>query len=294
MILVVLCCLSIASMSFAALVKGGDVLDITVINHPEFSGRFTVDDNGTIPYPLLADEPIVNINTSELMHHLTFRLAKHIDNPLVLIGVVERPEIQVTVLGQVKTPGPVRAYQGVSLQEVVTLAGGAAERADLRRIKIVSSRMPNQPARFYDLRTFMTEGSVESMPRLDAGDIVVVLEQEHPNQVKVIGGVRSPGFFEMTTSMNLFEAIYLAGGPAEKADLSRVRRFSTIEGKSLEEVVDIQDYIDKGTMNQIPAVNQGDVIIVYTKWFDWKTLLSILNNTLLVVVTLQAFSGIMN
>jgi protein involved in polysaccharide export with SLBB domain len=164
----------------------------------------------------------------------------------------------------------------------------------LRRIKIASSRTPNQPARFYDLRTFMSEGTVESMPRLDAGDIVVVLEQEHPNQVKVIGGVRTPGFFEMTTPMNLFEAIYLAGGPAEKADLTRVRRFSTIEGKSLEEIVDIQSYIDKGTMNQLPVVNQGDVIIVYTKWFDWKTLLSILNNTLLVVVTLQAFSGIMN
>jgi hypothetical protein len=45
-------------------------------------------------------------------------------------------------------------------------------------------------------------------------------------------------------------------------------------------------------MDKIPEVNPGDVIIVYSKWFDWKTMLAVLNNTLLIIVTIQAFAGV--
>ena len=93
--------------------------------------------------------------------------------------------------------------------------------------------------------------------------------------------------------MNLFEAIYLAGGPSEKADLSRIRRLSsTSDNKVIEEVIDLQKYIDDGNMEKLPLISSGDVIIVYSRWFDWKTLLAILNNALLFVVTIQAFAGV--
>lgn len=278
----------------AGIIKIGDVLDIEVRNHPEFSGRYTVRENGTIDYPLLADEPVVNISTSELMNHLTFRLARHVDNPLVLVSVVEKPEISVTVLGEVAEPGPVTAYSGVTLQEVLALAGGPTQRADLSDIKILAKDMPDANARRYDLNSFMEEGNMDEMPRLEDGDMVVLLTQERTDKVKVIGGVRNPGFFELEGKLNLFEIIYMAGGPAEKADLSRVRRFFRHNGKSMEETINVQSYIDRGQMDQIPLVEEGDVIIVYTKWFDWKTLMTILNNTLLFIVTLQAFANIFN
>ena len=89
----------------------------------------------------------------------------------------------------------------------------------------------------------------------------------------------------------MFEMIYLAGGPAEKADLSRVRKLSQHDGKTLEEVIDVQTYIDKGQMDNIPQVAEGDVLIVYTKWFDGKLFLEIVQNTLLFLVTIQAFRG---
>ena len=116
----------------AATIKVGGVLDIQVQGHPEFSGRFTVNSSGTIEYPLLADEIILNISTSELMNELTLRLAKHIENPLVLISTVERPNIKVVVLGQVAKPGPVETYLGASIQEVIQLAGGPFSGPTLR------------------------------------------------------------------------------------------------------------------------------------------------------------------
>ena len=60
----------------------------------------------------------------------------------------------------------------------------------------------------------------------------------------------------------------------------------------MEEIVNVQSFIDDGKMDKIPLVDEGDVIIVYTKWFNWKTLMTILNNTLLFVVTLMAFTQV--
>lgn len=278
--------------SSSAIIKTGDVLDIQVLSQPEFSGRFRVHENGTIDYPLLADEQITNTSTSELMNDLTLRLARHVDNPLVTVSIVEKPEIVVTVLGEVVSPGPVKILEGASIQEAIKGAGGPLEVSDLSRVKIVHPNH-NQSPEIFDLNKFLQNGNIDEMPRLGANDMVVVLAQEHNKKVKVIGSVQKPGLFELKDKMNLFEIIYLAGGPAEKADLTRVRRLSqTSDGKTVEDVIDIQSYIDKGKMDNLPLVSEGDVIVVYSKWFDWKTVMTVLNNTLLFVVTIQTLAGV--
>ncbi|MBN1309462.1 MAG: polysaccharide export protein [Chitinispirillaceae bacterium] len=276
-----------------SIIKTGDVLDIVVLQHPEFSGRYTVNEHGSIEYPLLGEEPVINISVTELMNDLTFRLARHIDNPLVLITIIEKPEITITVLGQVVNPGPVKTLDGASIQEVLNGAGGPTpSRADLTRIKIVHNDKSRTPDLF-NLDSFLVNGNVDDLPLLEADDIVIVPAEKKSRKVKVIGSIQKPGLFELEEAMNLFEVIYLAGGPTEKADLSRVRRFTRQEnGDVTEEIIDLQGYIDKGRMDNIPDVMEGDVIIVYAKWFDWKTLLTVLNNTLLFIVTIQAFAGI--
>jgi polysaccharide biosynthesis/export protein len=289
----VLVCSCLFTTVSARIIKLGDVLDIQVMAHPEFSGRFAVNDNGTVDYALLADVNVANISTPELMNDLTLRLARHIDNPLVLISVVEKPEIVVTVLGQVVKPGPVSAYEGTTVQEVVQMAGGSTPMAELERVKVLHRERPGNPEHF-NLKQFMADGDVGQMPELRNGDMVILLSQERTNKVKVIGAVQKPGLFELEDKMNVFEIIYLAGGPAERADLSRVRRFSKTGEKNLEEVLDIQSYIDKGQMESVPDVTEGDVIIVYTRWFNWSTLMTVLNNALLVIVTVQALSGVFN
>lgn len=279
----------------AAIIKNGDVIDIQVVQHPEFSGHYTVNDRGLIDHPLLAEDPIVNVSTVELMNDLTFRLARHFDNPLVLVSIIDKPEITITVLGQVINPGPITTFKGATIQEVLKKAGGPTPTgADLSRIKIVHSNSAQAPEMF-NMEIFLSRGNVEELPRLEADDIVIVLGLEKSKKVKVIGAVQKPGLFTLEEKMNLFEVIYLAGGPTEKSDFSRIRRFTRQDnGKITEEIIDMQGYIDKGRMDDIPDVMEGDVIIVYNKWFDWRTVLTVLNNTLLFIVTIQAFAGIFN
>ncbi len=283
---------SITAPLFGAIIKTGNVMDIVVQAHPEFSGRFTVNENGTIDYPLMADQVIVNITTSELMNDLTLRLAKHIDNPLVIISIVDKPEISVIVLGQVKMPGPVKTYLGATLQEVLQMAGGPLPQADIQKVKIVHKNGSNETADYFDLKAFLQSGNIDDMPRLKPDDTVILPLQKGNRQVKAIGAVNKPGFFDLEADITVFELIYMAGGPAERADLAHVRRIFDRDGKTMDEIINVQSYIDKGEMNSVPKVAEGDIVIVYARWYDWKTVLSILNNVLLLVVALQAFGGV--
>jgi protein involved in polysaccharide export with SLBB domain len=276
----------------ASIIKSYDVLEIIVQNHPEFSGRFTVGENGSIDYPLMADQNILNITTSELMNDLTLRLAKHIDNPLVLISVVDKPDIAVSVIGEVKTPGPVKTYSGATVQEAIQLAGGALPTADPQKVKIVHKNGSNENAEYFDLKAFSQTGNLDNMPRLKSDDIIILLLKKANKSVKAIGAVNKPGVFEIDEEMTVFELIYLAGGPAERADLTHVRRLYDRDGKTMEEIINVQSYLDKGEIGEIPKVGEGDVYIVYARWYDWKMVSSILNGVLLFVVAIQAFSGI--
>lgn len=276
----------------AEIIRNGDAIEIIVQNQPQFSGTFTVSSLGTIDYPLLIDEPISEITTGELARDLTLRIAKFVDNPLVTVQILDYPPIRATVLGAVQSPGVKELYRGASVQEALAAAGGPAERADLSRVKLVRKEVPDHAAIFIDMEKFIHAGNLDETPTLKDGDRIVVLASERSTKIKMIGAVNKPGFYELEEKMNIFEIIYLAGGPAEKADLTRVRRLFKHEGKTMEEVVNIQKYIDDGTMEQIPLVEEGDVLIVYSKWFDWKTLLTVMNNALLFIVTIQAFSGV--
>jgi protein involved in polysaccharide export with SLBB domain len=121
----------------AAVIKAGMTLNIAVKNDKDLSMMVRVNDNGTIDYPLYQDAPVTGKTTSELQDILTFKLAKVVESPLVLVSVVTETPISVYVLGQVKKPGIVQASPKASLQEVLLQAQGTTETADLQRVKLV-------------------------------------------------------------------------------------------------------------------------------------------------------------
>ncbi len=290
--ILILFCAAVTGLD-AAIISSGDVISIEVASHPEYSGTYTVSDDGTINYPLLAGEYVVDITTAELRREITFQLAKHLPNPLVSVAIEENPQITVTMLGQIAQPGPLQTYKGVTVQEAIAAAGGGTQQADYTRIKVIRGDSTLQTV-FFNMRNFLHKGDINEMPLLRDRDKVLLLSKGRAAKVKVIGAVAKPGFFELEDSLNIFEVIYMAGGPSQKADLSRVRRLSQQNDRTSEEIINVRKYIDQGNMDEMPHVSRGDVIIIYSKWFDWKTLLSIMNNALLFIVTVQNLSGVFN
>ncbi len=266
----------------AAVIKAGMTLNILVKDNKDLSQMVRVQDDGTIDYPLLQDTPVINKTTGELQDMLTYKLARVIESPLVLVTVVTQTPIAIYVLGQVKKPGLVEAPPGASLQEVLLLAQGVTEQADLERVKIVHKHDDDDKAEFYNLQRFLNTGDLDYLPKLQDGDRIIVLSSKKSKYIKVLGAVNKPGFYPITESASLFDLLYLAGGPAADANLSRVRVISTAGGQREDYMLDMQKFIDQGKTDNLPNLGEGDVVIVYAQTFTWSKVLDVVRD----VVTL--------
>ncbi len=258
-------CLAWPSFLAATVIKAGMTLNIVVKNDKELSQIVRVNDNGTIDYPLYQDASVIDKTTSELQDLLTYKLAKVVESPLVLVGVLTETPITVMVLGQVKKPGLVVASPKASLQEVLLQAAGTTDQADLQQVKLVHKNQGDENASYYDLQKFMTSGDLTLLPNLADGDRIIILSSKKSKYVKILGAVNKPGFYPVTEAAGVFDMLYLAGGPAPDANMSKVRIITNAGGNKADFVLDMQKFIDEGKTENLPLVSEGDMVIVYAK-----------------------------
>lgn len=106
----------------------GDKIRITVYDHDNLSGNFTVDDTGRLSLPLIGGIEVKGMSLPELEKTISQRLlASDILNPKVSAGLLElRP---FCVLGEVRNPGCFSYIHGLTASRAVALAGGYTYRA---------------------------------------------------------------------------------------------------------------------------------------------------------------------
>lgn len=107
----------------------GDKLKITVYGEENLSGAFEVNAFGQVSMPLIGEVPAKGLPIDEFRATVTRKLASgYLKNPKVSVEMVTyRP---IYVHGEVKNGGEFAYKNGVSLRDVVAMAGGYTYRAD--------------------------------------------------------------------------------------------------------------------------------------------------------------------
>ena len=252
-------------------IKAGDVLEITVKGNEVLSAKVTVRDDGTLDYPLLMDRPVIGMSVQNLMDILTLAVAKMDPANMVVVNLLTEFKLKVNVLGQVQKPGQLIIDKGASLQELLLNAGGVTEFSDVGNIKLIRKGEVFEDAKTIDLDKFLSEGDLSALPDVQNGDTYIVLKLKESRNVKVLGAVNRPGFYQTYPNANVFDLIQVAGGQQENADLTKVRHISTIDGKRVDTVVDLRRFWEElGDTENIPKVREGDMIIVYKKTVTWS------------------------
>ncbi len=276
----------------AGILRAGDALEIFVADHPELTRKVLVSAEGTLDYPFFSDRSVLGLTPEEVSDLLMFRLAKSITNPFVLVTPLRSLPITVRVLGQVKKPGQIQLPVGSSMQEVLMAAEGPTDFANLADVRLIRDKATEADAVRVDFRKFMETGNISLLPEIRNNDTVILLASPRDMKVKVLGCVSRPGYYSLQGETTIFDAIYMAGGPEDKANLSKIRHvLQTLDGKNVDQIVDLQKYIDKGRMDEIPKVNAGDAIIVYKKMFTWGTFLTLVRDALMLFTAYQVFVG---
>ncbi len=243
------------------LIGVGDQLDIYVYPGEEFSKLVTVGDDGEMTMPIIGKMKVSGLTVKQLTENLTKEIKRYVANPQVTITVRKfgKPS-QIYLTGLVLRPGTYPYREGLMFLELISLAGGPLERANIENIKI--TRGTERNVIYVDMR---------KDARLEPGDIIEVTKLEAIPPLQILGQVRSPGKYDYRKNIKLLEAITLAGGFTDNADLKNVRVHRSVPNPTTIKI-DMNEVLLKGEMQKDVTLQGGDVVYVPKTgiaWWNW-------------------------
>jgi polysaccharide export outer membrane protein len=116
----------------------GDVLKITIYDHPDLTTVTRVDNDGYILFPLAGRTRVGGLTTSSASQTIAAKLATdYIVNPQVSVFVEEFRSKVVYITGQVNRPSAFNVEPDTTVIQAVTMAGGFTALAAQGKIKII-------------------------------------------------------------------------------------------------------------------------------------------------------------
>lgn len=240
-----------------------DVLSISVWEAPNLSLEVVVRPDGMISFPLLDDIPAEGKTPLELKAYLTKSLAPFIKEPIVTVIVRSFNSLKVYIQGEVVKPGSYPYREKVSLAEVVAMAGGIKnETADYLKA-FVMREGKKIDVDFYKL---FREGDISQNILLKPSDTIFIPDN-FSSRLTVLGFVVEPGSMNYRKGMTVLDAILLAKGFSERADLDSTTVIRMVNGKEEKIEVDMEAVMEEGDMEKNILLLPADKIIVKEKWY---------------------------
>jgi protein involved in polysaccharide export with SLBB domain len=200
------------------------------------------------------------LTTSRLEQLLVERISRVNKNiSQAVVTITEYRSKSVFVGGQVFNPGLLYFEKIPDLWEVIKLAGGPTEMADLSVVTVLRSVEAGGGVVHVDLTGILATGELDRLPVLHAGYTVTLplLPQgssterfTEPSQRKklfyIYGDVALPGRHPLEMEVDVLEALVLAGGPGPDANLEKVRIVSKGVDRPIVRIINLKHYGETG------------------------------------------------
>ncbi len=232
-----------------------DVIQVIVVNHPEFSlDNVVVQNNGTVPLPVVGALKVDGKTPAEAATLITDKLKKQLRQPRVTVVIRQSRPRRIFVLGAVARPGTYDLPRNAGVAEALALAGGGAPKAALSQATIKRADGTVLP-----IDLLKAGSQTEANIMLQPGDVLVVPESQARYTIR--GAVAKPGVFDLAegTSITVSDAIAQSGGVLPRAALSRAR---ITRADGTEVPVDLYKAVILGQPDANLTLNSGDVLTV--------------------------------
>jgi polysaccharide export outer membrane protein len=200
----------------------GVLLDMMVYDEPELATQARVDDKGNISLPLIGAVHVAGKTVAEARTVVQekYRDAQILKDPQVTLNVLQYVNSNVSVLGEVQSPGRFPMLAPHSLQDVIGMAGGETNFAG-DTIKVEGPAKDGNALRTYHYVRGEDENALQNAI-INPGDTVRV---ERAGIVYVLGAVYRPGGYVMQEngSLNVAQAVSLAQGTLLQAKIGGMR-----------------------------------------------------------------------
>jgi polysaccharide biosynthesis/export protein len=239
-----------------------DVLNITVWDQNDLSGKFTVETDGSFTFPLIGRLQAGGLTLRQIETELKKRLADgYFKNPQLTVAVETYRSQRVFITGEVRTPGTYTLTGDMSLIEALSRAGSTTQYAGNECVIVragdgkatAGPLLPNQAEGATSIRVDLKElqsGALSKNVPLRDGDTIFVPKAE---TVYVFGQVKNPGAYALQNKdTSVLQALSLAGGVTDRGSTGRIKIVRIVNGKKTEIKVSLTDLVRPGDTVMVP------------------------------------------
>lgn len=214
-----------------------DILDIRFWQDQTLNAEVRVSLDGKISLDIIGSITATGKTTDQLQNdivRLISRLNKNISQATV--RVIAHNYQYVFVIGQVMVPGKVSFEEIPDLWTIINEVGGITEFGDLSRVTIIRGGGQAGKIEVVNVSQAISEGRQDRLPKIGRLDTIeiprtaglmpgteVTQTTQVRNLIYIIGAVVAPGPITFQENLDIMEALALAGGPTDNADLKKVQ-----------------------------------------------------------------------
>jgi polysaccharide export outer membrane protein len=244
-------------------IGSGDLVEVSMFENSDLSGRYRVDEMGDITVPLIGPVHVAGMTADEAATKIE---QLYVEGQILLpanshatVFISEYATQGITINGEVKTPGVYPALGVHKLNDLIAVAGGVTQFA-ASHVVITHKDDPGNPTKVaYNpaaLKPIIPD--VQIFP----GDSILV---PRAGVVYIAGNVAKPGAYVLDglRTLTVEEAMALSGGGGRAAALKRVQLVRTLDDGRKEAITIPVNLIYKGRAPDV-AMMDGDILYVPT------------------------------
>jgi polysaccharide export outer membrane protein len=276
----------------------GDRIRVEIFRLPQYSGEQEILVNGSINLPKVGSILLQGLTLEQAAAAIAakYNSARILREPLVTVSLLTPRPIRIGIAGEINRPGsytiPIEGSRLPTLTQVLKLAGGITQAADLRNVQLNRVQQGgSQQAIAVDLWQLVQTGDLNNDLTLRDGDTIYIptasqinlaeapqlasasfsVDKTQPINVAVLGEVRQPGTHTIqaeATSGGLptvTQAIKSAGGINPLADVRQIQiRRLTKTGSEQAITINLWQLLQAGDLQQDLILQNGDTVFVPT------------------------------
>jgi polysaccharide biosynthesis/export protein len=202
----------------------GDLIDVTVFSTPELSGRLRIDQTGRIDLPVGGHLMVGGLTSLQAATAIEKQLrdGQIMLDPHVSVQIFQFATQGISVLGEVRAPGPYPLFGPHSLYDALSLAGGPSANEG-STITITHHSDPTHPTIVHVNSPNYSQ--VQNSTPIYPGDTIFVSTAD---EIYVVGDVTSPGPIPIAQGrdLTLLKVIALCHGwtPTASVDKATIIR----------------------------------------------------------------------
>ena len=245
--------------------SSGFLLTMTVYDMPEISGDLRVDDLGNVDVPMSGELHVAGMTLPQAKLAIQQKLtdAQILKNPKINLDVVQYAGENVTVTGEVGSPGRIQLLAPHSLSDLLGMVGGETQLAgntiEVRRT--VDGVLQTQTVKY--ARSTGNDDEIKAF-MIKPGDTITI---PRAGIIYVMGAVNRPGGYLMQEdgNLNVSQALSLAMGTAMNAQVDSIRVVRKDSQGKLTEIPISYSKISKGKVLPLTLQAQDLVYVPVSK-----------------------------